>query len=92
MKIPMSIIYISPECLLENEIRNAQSSTIHVTGYERLKEYTYVNNKDTSSYSNPWYKYNKINESNSIHDTFIHHKDITSQTQLTKCVFPPNHQ
>ena len=27
---------------LGNKIRNAQSSTVHVTGYERLKEYTYV--------------------------------------------------
>ena len=42
MKSPMSIIYIFSECLLANEIWNAQSSTVHVTGYERLKEYTYV--------------------------------------------------
>ena len=27
---------------MANEIQNAQSSTVHVTGYERLKEYTYV--------------------------------------------------
>ena len=45
----MSIIYICFECLLENEIRNAQSSTAHVTGYERLKEYTYVRIENTLS-------------------------------------------
>ena len=74
----MSIIYISSECLLANEIRNAQSSTVHVTGYERLKEYTYVEIKihhptlihGTSAIN--------LNEINSIHGTSIHHKDIKS--------------
>ena len=72
----MSIIYICSECLMANEIRNAQSSTIHVTGYERLKEYTYLEIKIHHPHRNHDTKYNKIDETNNIHDTSIHHKDI----------------
>ena len=74
----MSIICICSECLLANEIRNAQSSTVHVTGYERLKEYTCVEIKIHHPTLIHGTSTIKINESNSIHDTFIHHKDITS--------------
>ena len=73
----MSIIYICSECLLANKIRNAQSSTVHVTGYERLKEYTCVEIKIHHPPGVHDIKYSKINETNSIHDTSIHHKDIT---------------
>ena len=68
-------IYICFECLLANEIRNAQSSTVHVTGYERLKEYTYV---EIKIHHPTLIRGTKYNETNSIHDTSIHHKDITS--------------
>ena len=63
---------------MANEIRDAQSSTVHVTGYERLKEYTYVNIKIHHPTLIHNTKYNNVNETNNIHDTSIHHKDITS--------------
>ena len=86
----MSIIYICSECHLANEIQNAQSSTVDVTTYERLKEYTYV---EIKIYHPPRIhdtKYSKINKTNSIHDTSIHHKDITSlnKTNLSVWLLP----
>jgi hypothetical protein len=47
-------------------IQNAQSSTVHVTGYERLKEYTYVKIEMHHPLRIHDTKYNKINET-------IHH-------------------
>ena len=52
---------------LGNKIWNAQSSTLHIIGYERLKEYTFIK---IELHHPPWIddkKYNKINET-------IHHK------------------
>ena len=71
------IIYICSECLLENKIWNAQSSIVHVTGYERLKEYTYVEIKIHHPPRIHDTKYNKINKS--IHHERYKHllKDIT---------------
>ena len=62
---------------LGNKLQNAQSSTIHVIGYERLKEYTCVEIKIHHPHRNHDIKYSKINETNNIHDTYIHHKDLT---------------
>ena len=52
---------------MANEIQNTQSSTIHVTGYERLKEYTYVEIEIHPPPQIHDTKYNKINET--IHHT-----------------------
>ena len=60
---------------LGNKIRSAQSSTIHVTGYERLKEYTFIK----IDYIIPFWihdtKYNTISETIHHKDITIHHKD-----------------
>ena len=52
---------------LGNKIWNAQSSIVHVTGYERLKEYTYVEIEIHHPPRIHETKYNKINET--IHHT-----------------------
>ena len=51
---------------LGNKIQNVQSSTAHVIGYEKLKEYTFIKTK-----------YNTINETIHHKDITIHHKDAT---------------
>ena len=56
---------------LGNKIQNAQSSIVHVTGYERLREYTYV---EIGRHHPPWIchtKYNTIDES-IYHKRYIH--------------------
>ena len=57
-------------------IRNAQSSIVHVIGYERLKEYAYVEIEIKIHHPPRIHdtKYSKINETNNIHDTSLHHK------------------
>ena len=58
---------------LANEIQNAQSSTVHVTGYERLKEYTYVEIKIHHPPQIQDTRYNNINEPISIHHKIYIH-------------------
>ena len=52
---------------LVNKIRNAQPSTVHVTGYERLKEHTFIKIELHPPPQIHATKYNTINET-------IHHK------------------
>ena len=47
-------------------------------GMKGLKEYTCVEIKIHHPHRNHDTKYSNINETNNIHDTSIHHKDITS--------------
>ena len=59
-----------------SKIQNSQSSIVHVTWYERLKEYTFIKIDYIIPFGYIDTKYNTINET-------IYHKDITTHHKGT---------